>query len=185
MIVMKFGGTSVADPAAIERLMAVERATRQASGQPEAPDWRGPVVVVSALGGATDRFLAAAHEAGAGNSESAIAALEQLRTRHHDVAGVIGDSDERAEVDAFIDGQFDELVRLAGALAVLRDVTPRWLDTIAGAGELMSSRIIAAALTARGLAASWVDARQVMVTGDEHMMASPLGDCLVIDAQAL
>ena len=171
---MKFGVTSVADPAAIERLIAVVRATRQASGQPEAADWRGPVVVVSALGGATDRFLAAAHEAGAGNGESAIEALEQLRTRHHDVAGVIGDSDERAEVDAFIDGQFDELVRLAGALAVLRDVTPRWLDTIAGAGELMSSRIIAAAFTARGLAASWVDARQVMVTGDEHMTAPPL-----------
>ncbi len=51
MIVMKFGGTSVADQAAIERLMAIVRAARQAAGQPESKDWRGPVVVVSALGG--------------------------------------------------------------------------------------------------------------------------------------
>ena len=57
MIVMKFGGTSVADEAAIERLIAIVRAARQAAIQPESLDWRGPIVVVSALGGATDKFL--------------------------------------------------------------------------------------------------------------------------------
>lgn len=174
MIVMKFGGTSVADQAAIERLMGIVRAARQVASQPESPDWRGPVIVVSALGGATDKFLAAATEAGKGEAKVAIDTLEQLRARHLEVAGLIGPSDERPAVDAFINEQFDDLVRLAGALAVLRDVTPRWLDTIAGAGEIISSRIVAAALTAHGLAASWVDARQVLVTGDEHMAAPPL-----------
>ena len=48
MIVMKFGGTSVADQPAIERLMGIVRAARQAAVQPESQDWRGPVVVVSA-----------------------------------------------------------------------------------------------------------------------------------------
>ena len=57
MIVMKFGGTSVADVAAIERLIAIVRAARQVTIQPEAADWRGPIVVVSALGGATDRLF--------------------------------------------------------------------------------------------------------------------------------
>jgi aspartate kinase len=174
MIVMKFGGTSVADQAAIERLMAIVRAARQAATQPESQDWRGPVVVVSALGGATDRFLAAATDAGQGNIPSALENLKQLRARHLEVAGVIGQSTERPAVDAFINEQFDELERLAGALGVLREVTPRWLDTIAAAGEILSSRIVAAALTAHGLAASFVDARQVMVTGDEHTAAPPL-----------
>ena len=71
MNVMKFGGTSVADQAAIERLIAIVRAARQAAIQPESADWRGPVVVVSALGGATDRLLGVAAEAGAGDVEGA------------------------------------------------------------------------------------------------------------------
>ena len=63
MIVMKFGGTSVADPPAIERLIGIVRAARQAAIQPEVTDWRGPIVVVSALGGVTDRLLGIAAEA--------------------------------------------------------------------------------------------------------------------------
>jgi aspartate kinase len=174
MIVMKFGGTSVADEAAIERLMAIVRAARQAAIQPESLDWRGPIVVVSALGGATDRFLQVARDAGAGDSAAAAGGLDALRRRHLDVARVIGASPERAEVDAFINREFDELNRLAGALSVLREVTPRWLDAIAATGEILSSRIVAAALTSHGLASSWVDARTAIVTGDEHTAAPPL-----------
>jgi aspartate kinase len=174
MIVMKFGGTSVADQAAIERLIAIVRAARQAAAQPDVKDWRGPVVVVSALGGATDKFLAAASDAGAGRGAEAIATLHALRARHLDVAGIIGHGPERAEVDAFINQEFDELERLVGALGILREVTPRWMDTVAAAGEILSSRIVAAATTAQGIPASWVDARKVIVTGDEHMAAPPL-----------
>ena len=54
MVVMKFGGTSVADRAAIERLMAIVRAERQAEAQREGGDPRGPIVVVSALSGVTE-----------------------------------------------------------------------------------------------------------------------------------
>ena len=174
MIVMKFGGTSVADRAAIARLIAIVRAARQAAIQPESPDWRGPVVVVSALGGATDRLLGIAAEAGAGDIEGARANVDALRARHLEVAGMIGEADERARVVAFITSEFDELDRIAGALAVLREVTPRWLDAIAAAGEIVSSRIVAAALGADGLAASWVDARQAIVTSGEHTAAAPL-----------
>ncbi|MCC6991312.1 MAG: aspartate kinase [Acidobacteria bacterium] len=174
MIVMKFGGTSVADQPAIERLIGIVRAARQAATQPESQDWRGPVVVVSALGGATDKFLGAASDAGAGNGAAAVATLQALRARHLDVAGIIGQSPERATVDAFINQEFDELERLVGALGVLREVTPRWMDAIAAAGEILSSRIVAAAIGAQGIAASWVDARRVIVTGDEHMAAPPL-----------
>jgi aspartate kinase len=174
MIVMKFGGTSVADAAAIERLMAIVRAARQAAIQPESHDWRGPVVVVSALGGATDKLLAAASAAGEGRVEAALDTLHALRARHLDVSRVIGESPERDEVDRFIVQQFAELDRLASALAVLKEVTPRWMDAVAAVGEILSSRIVAAALTAHGLPSGWVDARAVIVTGDEHMAAPPL-----------
>ena len=174
MIVMKFGGTSVADRAAIERLMAIVRAARQVAIQPEAEDWRGPLVVVSALGGATDRLLGLAAEAGAGDVDGAREHLRALRDRHLEVASVIAESSARATVEQFVGEQFDELDRIVGALGVLREVSPRWLDAIAATGEILSSRIVAAALSSRGLAASWVDARRVVVTGPEHTAAPPL-----------
>ncbi len=174
MIVMKFGGTSVADRAAIERLIGIVRAARQVAVQPESRDWRGPILVVSALGGATDRLLGLAAEAAAGDGEGASEHVHALRDRHLQVAGVIRHDEERRAVDEFIRREFDELERIVGALCVLREVTPRWLDAIAAVGEILSSRIVAAALTSHGLAASWVDARRAVVTTADHMSAAPL-----------
>src|SRR6185503_12650960 len=173
MIVMKFGGTSVADRAAIERLMSIVRAARQAAIQPESQDWRGPVIVVSALGGATDRLLGVAAEAGSGDAEGAREHVRALLARHLDVAGVITDAALRAEVEGHLKHEFEELDRVAGALGVLREVSPRWLDAIAAIGEISSSRIVAAALTSRGLAAGWVDARRAIVTDDRFTSAAP------------
>jgi aspartate kinase len=57
---------------------------------------------------------------------------------------------------------------------VLREVSPRTLDVVASAGELLSSRMVAAALDAAGVPAEWVDARSAIVTDDEHTRATPL-----------
>ncbi len=171
---MKFGGTSVADAAAIERLISVVRAERQVQIQPESGDWRGPIVVVSALGGATDRLLGVAAEAGAGDAEGATTNLRDLRRRHLEVSAVITDPDELVRVQEFIDREFDDLERVVGALAVLKEVSTRWLDAIAAAGEIISSRLVAGALASHGLAAAWVDARTAIVTTGEHTAAVPL-----------
>ena len=172
MVVMKFGGTSVADQAAIERLMGIVARQREkdvAAGD-AAP---GPVVVVSALSGVTDRLLGVAAEAGAGDNEGARHNLRDLRARHVTVAEVVADDTLRAAARADIDRAFDELERIVDALGVLREVSPRWLDTIAATGEIVSSRIVAAALAARGFQGAWVDARQVIVTSAEHTAAVP------------
>ena len=47
-------------------------------------------------------------------------------------------------------------------------LSPRVLDAIAATGELLSSRIVAAAMAAAGLPAVWVDAREVVLTDDRH-----------------
>lgn len=172
MVVMKFGGTSVADQAAIERLMGIVARQREkdvAAGE-AAP---GPVVVVSALSGVTDRLLGVAAEAGAGDNEGARHNLRDLRARHMTVAEVIRDETLRAAARADIDREFDELERIVDALGVLREVSPRWLDTIAATGEIVSSRIVAAALAAHGLHGAWVDARTVVVTNADHTAAVP------------
>ncbi len=178
MFVLKFGGTSVADQAAIVRLVEIVRATRQAAipnvhaGSQQDP--RGPVVVVSALGGATDGLLGLAAQAGAGDADGAREHVRVLLERHLQVAGVISDRGLRSEVEEYLGAEFEALAKVVSALAVLKEVSPRWSDAIAATGELASSRIVAAALESRGVAAAWVDARKVLVTTDEHTAAPPL-----------
>lgn len=174
MKVMKFGGTSVADRAAIERLIAIVRAERQAEAQTEGGDARGPVVVVSALSGVTDRLLGVAALAQSGDLEGARTSLRDLRTRHITVSEVITDESLRQPVIDAINREFDELERIVSALAVLQEVSPRWLDTLAAAGEILSSQIVAAALTAHKLLGSWVDSRRAVVTDGEHTAAAPM-----------
>jgi aspartate kinase len=174
MVVMKFGGTSVADQAAIERLISIVRAQRQADAQQEGGDARGPIVVVSALSKVTDRLLGVAANASAGDLDGARTNLRELRQRHTTVSTVIVDAVQREQVIAFLDREFDELERIVQALSVLRETSPRWLDAIAAMGEVLSSRIVAAALTSHGLLASWIDARRAIVTDGEHTAAAPL-----------
>jgi aspartate kinase len=161
MLVLKFGGTSVADAQPIARAAAiVSRA-------------RGPrVVVVSALAGVTDRLLQMADFAATGKVDAALAVLDRLAARHRDVmAELLAEPDPDVRDD--IDRTCRELEALVRAAAVLRDVSSRTRDAIAAAGELMSSRIIAASFGSLGVPATWVDARAVFVTDDHHGDAAP------------
>src|SRR5215204_2903653 len=154
MKVMKFGGTSVADEPAIERLIALVRAERQAEAQTEGGDARGPVVVVSALSGVTDRLLGVAALAGSGDVEGARTSLQDLRARHIKVSEVIKEAPLRQPIVDALNREFDELERVVSALAVLQEVSPRWLDALAATGEILSSQIVAAALTSHKLLAT-------------------------------
>jgi aspartate kinase len=167
VIVQKFGGTSVADPGAVRRLVAIAREMR-------AGDGRGPVVVVSAMSGVTDALLDVARSAGGARVDEALARLSGLRERHLAAARALASNGLSAPLTAFVGVHFDELEAVARALGVLREVSGRTLDAVAATGELLSSRIVAAALDAEGLPAEWVDARRVIVTDDEHTRAAPL-----------
>ena len=167
MVVQKFGGTSVADPDAIQRLMQIARAARERDG-------RGPAVVVSAMSKVTDGLLSIASAAGAGKTDDALAQVAALRERHHKTAAALAPDAAKGDLGTQIDAQFDELAALVRALVVLREVSPRTLDVVASMGELLSSRIVAAAMNHNGLAAEWIDARKAVVTNDEYTRATPL-----------
>jgi aspartate kinase len=169
MVVQKFGGTSVADPAAIRRLIEIVRAAR-------ARDGRGPAVVVSAMSGVTDLLLGIAAAAGSGGpgTTDALARVEQLRERHLATARDLVAAKDQDALAADINSTLDQLAAVVHALAVLREVSPRTLDVIAAMGELLSSRIVAAALNGAGIDAEWVDARRAIVTTADHMRATPL-----------
>jgi len=167
VVVQKFGGTSVADPEAIQRLIHIVRTARSRDG-------RGPAVVVSAMSGVTDALLGIAAAAGGGRVDDALARLEQLRERHVTTAAALAPKEATGALDAHIAAQFDDLVSLARALSVIREVSSRSLDVVAAAGELLSSRIVAAALNEGGIPAEWVDARRAVITNGDHTRAVPL-----------
>lgn len=171
LVVMKFGGTSVADTAAIRRLVRI--VARARSVHQSRRSCR-PLVVVSALAGVTDQIIMCSRLAEMGDARRAVAGIEELGARHRDLAAVVSDPDNRAGLIEEIDGRLGGLSSLIRAFSVLRDVTPRSLDAAVAAGELLSSRIVAAALLDAGMPAVWFDARTLLVTDAAHSAALPI-----------
>jgi aspartate kinase len=172
MIVVKFGGTSVGDAAAIERATEIVRGRLP----------RRPLVVVSALAGTTNTLLAIAEQAEKGQLIGALRGVEGLRERHlAETSRLLGDGGPGAEVAADLSVMFDELASLAEALSVLGHMTPRSLDAIACIGERLSSHLIVAVLCARGIPAELIDAGDVMITDDHYTRAEPQQE-LIADA---
>lgn len=160
---MKFGGSSVVDAAAIDRVIGIVQAQRE----------RGfaPVVVVSALGGVTDTLLSLGHAARASDAAAVTAGVETLIQRHRDQAVRLG-----VEWGPLKERFAPCVGDLRSALDMIQrqGATDRPLDVIAATGELLSSQLLAAAMTARGLDAAWVDARDVVKTDDRYTCAAPL-----------
>jgi aspartate kinase len=167
-VVMKFGGTSVADPDAVRRLIKIVQRERTRGS--------APIVVVSALSGVTDRLLSLAASARSASGGPLLRAeIDALWQRHTVMAhALVRDAIDNLIAD--LTAHFDDLRSVLEAVAILQDAPPRAMDTIAAVGELLSSRIVASALAAAGLSATWVDARKVLVTDAGHTAAAPLMD---------
>ena len=167
VVVMKFGGTSVEDPAAITRTAGIV-AGRLAMG-------KHPVVVVSALARVTDQLLRAAAAAAVGDRTGALAISSRLRSRHRDTAcALIKDPKESATLVNWIDQKFDSLDEILRGLAAILELTPRISDLVVSYGERISSRIVAAAFCERGVSGAHVDAREVIITDSQFQKAAPL-----------
>jgi aspartate kinase len=169
MVVMKFGGTSVKDREAVSRLVAIVARERDRP-RPPSP----PVVVVSALAHITDQLLHMAVRAGKGEAEAAERLLDEIRVRHFEMVAMIREGERRHALLGAVDALLGDLASLLQALAILGEVSLRSQDAVAAMGELISSHIVAAALDDAGVAAEWVDARQVLVTTADHAAAQPL-----------
>ena len=166
LVVMKFGGTSVEDPAAITRTAAIV-AGRVAMG-------KQTVVVVSAMAKVTDMLLRAAAAAASGDRTGALAISSRLRCRHRDTAAALVKSPaESVALCNLIEQKFDSLDEILRGLAAILELTPRISDLITSYGERLSSRMIAAAFNERGINAVHVDARDVIITDLQFQKAVP------------
>jgi aspartate kinase len=174
MIVMKFGGTSVEDAAALRNVREIVTERR---------DLR-PLVVVSACAGVTNDLLGASRRAAAGDIEGALAIVGRLRERHIATAEALLGSGASAAARE-VSRNCADLSELLRSVAVLRELTPRTIDQCAAYGEAWSSLLLAEALTESGVRAERVDSRQVMITDDRFTQATPLLDVIEENARGI
>jgi len=163
MIVMKFGGTSVEDARAIGRLAEIVKGRLE----------KKPVVIVSAMAKVTDSLVAMSHAAANGALPDALKLLRELRLRHFKVLGELVNGKREAEVKTDIQAGFESLQDVLRGIASLGELSPRTTDNVLAYGEVLSSRMVAAALAARGLNAVHVDSRKVIVTDNQYTRAVP------------
>ena len=160
MLVMKFGGTSLATAAAIERVCAIIGEARQ----------RDPVVVVSAIGATTDQLAAAA----ASDLERGRAILADLRNATEATARALVSQADAAELTARVRAVFDDAAELLGRIGSSGREGSAELDALLACGERISGEVTAFALRERGVEATLLDARDLFVTESKHGGADAL-----------
>ncbi len=162
MITMKFGGTSVGDVPRLQEVISIVQSCLD----------RKPVVVASAMGGATDVLLETAQLAVQRETSRVKKKIDELRERHFQVIASLVKSDQRRK--SLLDNQsqmFDELANLYHGVSLLKELSVRSLDAIASFGEILSCMQIAAIFNDHGIPAQFVDARTLIRT-DAHFGAA-------------
>ena len=160
--VLKFGGTSVASPAALQRVAEIVKGTR---GQ--------RIVVVSATAGTTDALIGAAHAAEGGDAQTAQDTILRLSGEHRNlIADALGF--ESADVLKEIADLTERTTALLQSVAILRECTARTLDAIVSYGERISAPIVAAVLNHTGTKAEALSAEGLIVTDDAFGHANPI-----------
>jgi aspartate kinase len=164
--VMKFGGTSVEDAAAIRRVRQIVEGRRQ----------HHPVVVVSALAKVTDRLFAAGQTAAEGELGTAHAIVREIQERHLRIAGELLGSDDGDLFLKDLAHDFHAATALLTSISAACEFSLRAQDHLLGMGEHFSSKLVRAALVRNGLDAVWVDAKECIITDAAHTRATPLWD---------
>ena len=165
MKVLKFGGSSVADP---ERIRSVAAIVLAAAKQDRI------VVVVSAFQGVTNQLLQCAHLAEKGSADYQ-KIFTQIAKRHRDAVGALLKKQNRRQTLAILEERLKELEDVLRGMSLLRDCPPRALDLTASFGERLSTLIVATYLQQLHRT-EFVDARQFIVTDDQFTHAAVLFD---------
>ena len=133
MKVLKFGGTSVGSVDSIQNLKRIVEAEKTPI-----------IVVVSALGGITDRLIATSRLALQGN-EQWRQEFEAMRMRHLDMINTLIKEEEKHQtLTETINSLFDELKSIYYGVYLIHDLSPKTEATIVSYGERLSSHIVAA-----------------------------------------
>ena len=154
MQVLKFGGTSVANAEAIQKVVEITS---------KSVDRDRTILVVSAIRGCTDSLVRIGNLASE-RDESYKDVIDDLQRQHHQIIKELLPVEKHDESREVCDSLFDSLRSIAQGVYLLGELSPTSLDAIQGFGELWSSKIIATKLASIGIATKWVDSRQIIRT---------------------
>jgi aspartokinase/homoserine dehydrogenase 1 len=154
MQVLKFGGSSVANAENINRVVAIVQKVSQKDKT---------VLVVSALGGITDLLLSAAQLASIGD-ESYTEQLSVIEKRHLTAVTELIPVAKQASVLSTVKRQCNEIDDICNGIFLLKELSAASKDRVVSFGELMSSKIISARLSAEGIENIWKDSRELIRT---------------------
>lgn len=130
MKVLKFGGTSVGSAESIKQVKKIVESYIEPV-----------VVVVSALGGMTDKLIETGRQAEKGET-AYTASFDSICNRHRDIVRETVPEESRTEVIRELDGLLEELGNIYRGVFLIGDLSPKTLDAIVSYGERMSSLIL-------------------------------------------
>ena len=162
MIVLKFGGTSVANAQNIK--LVIDIVNQKAKNEKLA-------VVVSALSGVTDMLINASQKA-ANKDETYKNSIEDIKQKHFDTIADLVDNANQNQLLIKINSQINQLQTLLDGCFLLGELSPRTADAIACFGELLSSQIIATALQQSIPNSSFKDSREIIKTNSNFGKAA-------------
>ncbi|MBC7796727.1 MAG: lysine-sensitive aspartokinase 3 [Pyrinomonadaceae bacterium] len=165
-IIMKFGGTSVENETAFERVAEIVASRIESR----------PVVVVSAMSKMTDALLSAFETARNDDAKTGFESLKTHFARHTKVAETLLDKQKQAVFSTELEQSKEELAELLERTARRSLPVQLLKDVIVSYGEQLSSFLLALVIQTKNVAAKHKDARRLIVTDDEHGAANPLYD---------
>jgi aspartokinase/homoserine dehydrogenase 1 len=162
MRVLKFGGTSVATAESMNKVVAIVKKALAGDSL---------VVVVSALGGTTDMLIDAVKTAAAKN-ETFKEKLKIIENRHLQLVKDLISIDKQSATLSLVKKKCNELESICEGVFLLRELSPRTLDSVVSYGELLSSLILSARFNTLKIAHQWMDSREVIRTNSNYGYAS-------------
>ena len=151
MKVLKFGGTSVGSVESILSLKAIVE--KEAQKQPI-------IVVVSALGGITDKLIATSVLAQKGDETWKDEFLAMVERHHKMIDTIITDPRKREQLFNIVDSLFEQLRSIYFGVYLIHDLSKKTQDAIVSYGERLSSNIVATLVQG----AKWYDSREFIKT---------------------
>lgn len=152
MKILKFGGTSVGSADNIKKVKSIVHSTDDQV-----------VVVVSAMGGITDKLLAAAGLASTGNISYQKEVEKIIEAHQQTIASLFPEVNKQNEVLKYVAPEFDELKSIQKGVFLIRELSRKSKESISGIGERLSSKIIASYISAQ-----LIDSRDYIKTYYEY-----------------
>ena len=165
MLVMKFGGTSVADAKAMMRIIELIKTHRSPQ----------TIVVVSAIAEATNILTELTALAANNRLLEAHSVLSSFRDRHLKIASnLLKNRNLHEQTKKQIHNYFVEICDTLKSISLSSKMSDKQFAKTLAFGELLSSTILHTALLDNNLRTTLVDARKVIITNDNHRKGTPL-----------